>query len=78
MSKQIWNTGVEGGILKIIKDDGGQLTPDQEKYLATLESLPKNQWNDLDSNGNPISKEQAAENTKEHLSHFKPINNENY
>ena len=75
MSTQIMNGGIEGGLLRILKDDGNKLTPEQEQRLELLESLPKNEWIDLDENRNPISKEQAKNNIKEKLSHFKIINN---
>lgn len=73
MSRQIMNGGIEGGLLRIIKDDGDTLTPEQEKRLKLLESLPKNEWIDLDDNGNPVSKKEAQEKLKEELSHFKII-----
>jgi hypothetical protein len=74
MSTQIMNGGIEGAILRIVKDDYNTLTPEQEERLELLESLPKNVWVDLDDSGNPISKEQAENNMKEELSHFKIIN----
>lgn len=73
MSTQIFNGGVRGAILRLAKDKGAKLTDEQEKQLEVLESLPKNQWIDLDDNGNPITKEEAQKNLEEHLSQFKPI-----
>lgn len=73
MSRQIMNGGLEGAILRILKNDGDELTKEQQERLDLLESLPKNTWIDLDDNGNPISKEQANKNFEEHLSKFKPI-----
>ena len=74
MSTQIMNGGIEGGILRIVKDDYNTLTPEQEQRLELLESLPKNEWIDLDENRNPISKEEAENIMEEKLSHFKIIN----
>lgn len=73
MATQIFNGGVRGAILRLAKDKGAKLTDEQEKQLEVLESLPKNQWIDLDDNGNPITKEEAQKNWEEHLSQFKPI-----
>lgn len=73
MSTQIMNGGIRANILKIIKDSGGTLKQEDEDYLNKIMALPKNTWIDLDDNGNPISKEQAETNFKEHLSKFKPI-----
>lgn len=76
MSKQIYNMGIYGGILKIIKESGDTLSEKDEARLQYLESLPKNEWIDLDENGMAITKEQADINFQKHLSRFTPINNE--
>lgn len=73
MGTQIMNGGIQGAILRILKNDGEELTKEQQERLDLLESLPKNTWIDLDNNGNPISKEEAEQNFREHLSKFKPI-----
>lgn len=73
MSSQIMNGGIRANILKIAKDSGTILSPEDEAYMNKMLDLPKGVWIDLDDNGNPISKEQADENFKEHLSKFKPI-----
>lgn len=75
---QIFNLGIRGSILKIVKEDhekgiGNGLSKEDAEYLEYLESLPKGQWIDLDNNGRMISKEQADKNMAEHLSRFKPI-----
>ncbi len=75
MSKQIFNLGVFGGILKIIKesderDGASSLSQEDLEYLEYLESLPKNQWIDLGDDGKMITKEQAKENEIEHLRRF--------
>jgi len=67
------NGGIRANILKIAKESGAILKPEDEDYLNKIMSLPKNTWIDLDDNGNPISKEQADTNFKEHISKFKPI-----
>ena len=74
MSKQIYNMGIYGGILKLIKESGDTLSEKDEIRLQYLESLPKNEWIDLDENGIAITKEQAEINLKKHLSRFKTIN----
>lgn len=76
MSKQIYNMGIYGGILKIIKESGDTLSEKDEAHLQYLESLPKNEWIDLDENGMAITKEQADINFQKHLSRFTPKNNE--
>lgn len=68
MSKQIYNGGLELGILKIVGDE--HLSEDDKKRKAYLESLPKNTWIDLDENGQMISPEQAAENRKAELKRY--------
>ena len=73
MGTQIMNGGLEGAILRILKNAGDELTKAQLARLDLLESLPKNTWIDLDDNRNPISKEQANKNFEEHLSKFKII-----
>lgn len=68
MSKQIYNGGLELGILKIVGDD--HLSEDDKKRKAYLESLPKNRWIHLDENGQMISDEQAVENFKSELKKY--------
>ncbi|WP_440880669.1 hypothetical protein [Tenacibaculum sp. C7A-26P2] len=73
MAKQIYNGGIQAGILRAAKDSGAILGKEDEERLKLLESLPKNQWIDLDDSDNPISKDEAKKNWNDHLSKFKPI-----
>lgn len=75
MSKQIFNLGVLGGIMKAIKEkdeiDGtSSLSKEDLEYLEYLESLPKGEWIDLDDKGMMITPEQARQEEIEHLRRF--------
>lgn len=71
MRNQIYNGGLEAGLLRLAKEEGATLTPDQEARLALLDSLPRNQWIDLDRDGNPITSEEADRREAEFLSTLK-------
>lgn len=71
MSRQIYNGGIRGAILNLVDDS--ELSPedlDEKKYLN---SLPKDQWIDLDEKGKMIPKEKAEENLKKEIAKYKPI-----
>ncbi len=75
MSMQIYNGGIFGGILKIIKEsderDGtSSLSQEDLEYMDYLETLPKNTWIDVDSKGRMITPEQARQEEMEHLRRF--------
>ena len=53
------------------KESGIKLSEDEEERLKLLNSLPKNEWIDLDKNGNPIGNEIAENQQKEKLKKFK-------
>lgn len=72
MSTQIMNGGIRGAILNLVEDS--KLSKEDLEEKKYLNSLPKNEWIDLDENGKMISKEKADQNLKEELSKFKPIN----
>ncbi|MCT4088835.1 hypothetical protein HZP82_15760 [Elizabethkingia anophelis] len=71
MSTQIFNGGIRLGILKAAGRES--LSDEDKERLDYLESLPKNQWVDLDENGKMISREEAAKRDAEHLEKFQPI-----
>jgi len=48
------NGGIRANILKIAKDSGTILKPEDEAYMNKILDLPKNVWIDLDEKGNPI------------------------
>lgn len=70
---EIMNGGIRANILKIVKDNGGDLLKEDEEYMNKILALPKNEWISLDDDGNPISKKEADEELKTHLNKFKPI-----
>lgn len=72
MGIRIMNGGVEGAILNLIDDS--ELSEEQLSRKKYLNSLPKNQWINLDENGLMISTEYANLREKEYLKKFKPIN----
>ena len=71
MSTKIKNGGIELGFLELAKESGIKLSEDEEERLKLLNSLPKNEWIDLDKNGNPIGNEIAENQQKEKLKKFK-------
>lgn len=66
---QIFNGGLEAGILRIVSKDT-ELSQEDKARLEYLESLPKNKWVTLDENGLAISDEQARENERKELQRF--------
>lgn len=72
MGTRIMNGGVEGAILNILDDL--ELSEEQLSRKKYLNSLPKNQWINLDENGLMISTEEAELHEKEYLKKIKPIN----
>ena len=71
MSRQIYNGGIRGAILNLIDDS--ELSSDDLEGKKYLNSLPKNQWIDLDENGKMISKEIAKNNFQKEIAKYKPI-----
>ncbi len=71
MSRQIYNGGIRGAILNLVDDS--DLSPEDLERKKYLNSLPKNQWIDLDENGRMISKEVAENNWKKEIEKYKPI-----
>lgn len=71
MSRQIYNGGIRGAILNLIDDS--ELSSDDLEEKKYLNSLPKNQWIDLDENGKMISKEIAENNFQKEIAKYKPI-----
>jgi ABC-type Fe3+/spermidine/putrescine transport system ATPase subunit len=67
--KQIFNGGLEAGLLRIVSKDT-ELSQKDKARLEYLESLPKNKWVTLDENGLAISDEQARENERKELQRF--------
>lgn len=70
MSLQIMNGGMELAILKLAKEDGNTLSPEDQARLEYLESLPRDVWIDLDENGMMITPEEAQKREEEKISHY--------
>jgi hypothetical protein len=68
MSKQIFNGGIEAGILQIVGREN--LNEVDIKRLDYLESLPKNQWINLDEKGKAITENEALENEITELTRY--------
>jgi hypothetical protein len=59
---QIFNGGLELGILQIVGDDN--LSEQDKARKEYLESLPKNKWITLDENGQAISAPRSAKKSR--------------
>ena len=70
MRKRIYNGGIEHGLLLAAKEDG-LLSESDEIQLNYLESLPKNQWLELDVNGKLITTQEADERQSAMLGRYK-------
>lgn len=53
------NGGIRSNLLKIAKEKGVILEPEDEKYMNDMLALSKNVWVDLDKDMKSIPKEQA-------------------
>ena len=71
LMKQIFNGGIELGILQIVGDEN--LSEQDKERKAYLESLPKNKWIALDENGLAITDEQAEQEFNKELSRYRIV-----
>lgn len=68
---QIFNGGLELGILQIVGDDN--LSEQDKARKEYLESLPKNKWITLDENGQAISEQEARKKAEQELARYSII-----